>query len=188
MFGNTVVLATVISPGTKLRSVNQTSNGFVAKIPTITMPVGDAGTATGASVFDLGGTDAKPLLEGRSLIKIKPYAIATNNNTFSMRVIGWSQAIAGSKLWVPEFLVEVACTCSGTYPGIVGQDVLDTELFCDTLVITYGDLNANSVSSPTTDAGIGNIICDLKGNQKFEATFTTGGSATSCNGLWSLYS
>ncbi len=181
-----MLLETLASEFRKARSVNQTSNGYVSKIPTTTEPSGDAATATGACVFDLQGS-------GHSVqngIIVLPYAIASNNGTFSVRVIGWRRAGpadgATPPIWIPLVLVELACTVSSTPIGIANSYVIATELFADTLVLTYGndDISVDLVS-PAADI-IAHALIDLKGFSKLEFSFTTGGSATSCNALWAL--
>jgi hypothetical protein len=178
----------------KARSVNQTSTSFVAKIPTITEPNGDAATATGACVFNVGGDRASPSLSMQNFVKVKPYGVASNNQTFSVRVLGWSAVYptgssqAAPVLWVPELLAELLCTASSVYPGVAAAPVVATELFCDTLAITYGSTNVSvMVDSNGADAGIAVAVVDMKGNEKLELTFSTGSSATSCNALISYY-
>lgn len=169
----------------KARSVNQTSATFVSKLPTATEPVGDAGTATGASVIELGqGGATSP-----NVLIICPYAIGSNNNTFSVRVIGWrsiGENAPTTMLWIPVVLVELACTISGTAIGIAAKVILATEMFADTIALTYGndDISVDIVS-PAADI-IAHALVDMKGSQKLELSFTTGSSATSCNALVAL--
>jgi len=166
---------------TRARSVNQTSASFVAKSPTATEPTGDAGTATGASVFDVGfgGTI------GQNALVVMPYAIGSDNNTFNVRLYAWASAGKphdNDLLWIPTLLCELACTCS-TIVGIAAKEVLATERFADTIVLTYGNSTSTEVFSPANNLA-GHIVADLKGAVKFELTFETGSSATSCNALW----
>lgn len=167
----------------KARSVNQTSASFVSKVPTGTEPKGDAGTATGASVTGLA-TDGAVSQNGALVM---PYAIGADNVTFSMRVFGWR--LIGSDpttlLWMPCLLVELACTASA-FVGVATRLVLNTERFADTIALTTGNDDVSvDIVSPTGDVA-GHALIDLKGSQKLEFTFSTGGSATSCNALFTL--
>src|SRR5580704_1069070 len=111
-----MMLGTLSTSFRKARSVNQTSNGYVSKIPTNTEPKGDAGTAAGASVIDLLGTSpgASESGEINNRVIILPYATGTNGQTFSMRVIGWRNIGIDPRtmLWIPVTLVEWQLTVS----------------------------------------------------------------------------
>lgn len=162
----------------KARSVNETSNGYVSRVPTNTEPSGDAATATGASIIDLG-RDGGVAPNGLVII---PYAVASADQTFSLRVIGWRKVITQ---WIPVNLGEFACT-AGTAAG-AGGDILTTELFADTITVTVGstlsgEAPSENIISPANNT-IASILLDLKGHNKVEVRFTTGGSATSCNAL-----
>ena len=170
----------------KARSVNQNSNGYVSKIPTGTEPTGDAATATGASVIELGRMAGSPAQNG---LIICPYGIGSDNNTFSLKVIGWrcvGENNLSTMLWIPVPLVVLACTLSGSAIGIVGKTILATELFADTISLTKGNDDVSvDIVSPADDT-IAHAVVDLKGFQKVEISFTTGGSATDCNALIAL--
>ena len=180
-----MLLQTQISPFVRARTVNQTSNGYVSKIPTITEPAADTGSATASAAISLTDAGARDGA-GYNGVLIMPYAIGSDDNTFSMRVIGWrtvGEATNGVFLWIPVLLCELACTCS-TVVGIAGREVLNTERFADTITITYGNANVSVEAFSPANNVTAHAIVDLKGNQKFELSFTTGGSATSCNALW----
>ncbi len=173
----------------KARSVNQTSNGYVSKVPTNTepgTPNDDAGTATGTSVIKLS-SDSGSSAQNQAIIV--PYGTGSNNGTFLMRAIGWRYVGTDptTRLWIPVVLGEWTCTLSSSIPGVAGKTIVATELFADTIVIvgTTGGDNALGISSPAADI-MAYIILDLRGSQKLELTFTTGGSATDCNALVAL--
>ncbi len=188
-WGNDMQIETISMPYRKARSVSQTSNGYVAKIPTVTEPAGDAATATGASVIDLGvgGVIAQ------NFLLIVPYGTGSDTNTFSLRVIGWRvlPGVQGTTkdLWVPVNLLELACTLT-TAVGIAGSPIGTGERFCDTITVTKGstlsgEAPSENILSPANDT-IGCALVDLKGFQKVELSFTTGSSATDCNALVAL--
>lgn len=167
----------------KARSVNQTSNGYVSKIATGTTPNGDAGTATGASIITL----CHEGITGVSGAVILPYGVGSNNNTFSMRVIGWDRIgnDPNTLLWVPVMLLEVQVTLSSSCVGVAGREVVATELFADTIALvgTSGNPNVScEIISPANDT-IAHLTLTFKGFAKAELSFTTGASATSCNAL-----
>jgi hypothetical protein len=180
-----VLLETLTAGFRKARSVNQTSATFVSKVPTGTEPAGDAGTATGASVFDIAPTGASGGA-GPNAVLVMPYAVGADNTTFSVRAIGWR--LIGSDpatlLWVPTLLVELACTASAVV-GVAGRAVVATERFADTITLTTGNDDVSvDIVSPTGDVA-GHALVDIKGCQKLEFSFSTGSSATSCNALFS---
>lgn len=167
----------------KARSVNQTSTSYVSKIPTNTEPNGDAGTATGASVLDIGHKGGI----ASNGVMIVPYGIGSNNNTFLMRVLHWKRIGRNplTAIWVPITLLEATCTLSSTVLGVAGKEIIETEFFCDTIAIvgTSGGPNVSCELVSPADNTVGHIMLDLKSAQKLELTFSTGSSATSCNAL-----
>ena len=167
----------------KARTTNQTSGAFVSKVATATEPIGDAGTATGASIIELGQDSNL----SRSVLKILPYGVGSDDNTMSVRVIGWSKAgPEATRLWIPVVLCELACTLS-TAVGVASKYVLDTDRFADAMTLTFGNTNV-SVELPTQPANtIAIAKVTLVDFQKLELSFSTGASATSCNALVSIF-
>ena len=167
----------------KARSVNATDTSFPSKIPTVTEPKGDAGTATGASVIETG------LASGHwaNAVVLVPYAIGDDDDVFAMRVIGWSRmkgpTPATRDLWIPTILAELTCTVS-TAVGIAGAAVLNTERFADTITLVTGNDDISvDITSPTGNV-IAHATVDLKGFSKIELTFDmTTGDPTSANCL-----
>lgn len=182
------MLLTQSGPFQKARSVNQTSASFVSKVSTTTEPVGDAGTATGAAVFDLcQNLDSGPV---QNSLLVMPYATGNDNVTFSVRVLAWRRAGPNSAdgtgvlpIWRPMLLVELLCTASLDV-GVSGAYVLNSERFADTIALTTGNDDVSvDIVSPTGDVA-GHALLDMKGARKIELTFSTGSSATACNALW----
>ncbi len=168
----------------KARSVNQTSSSFVSKVPTNATPQGDAGTATGASVIDLGIDGDR----AQNAIVVLPYCTGNDDVTFSVRVIGWRPVGINDRttcLWIPVVLAELSCT-GGATVGVAGMVLVATERFADTITLTTGNANVSTdVNSPADDT-IAHAVVDLKGFQNVELSFSTGSSATACNALISL--
>lgn len=168
----------------KARSVNQTSTSFVSKVPKAAEPVADAATATGEATIDMRN--------GGSLVQngvlILPYAIGSNNNTFSMRVIGWRRFGDNPEtyIWLPVTLLEVLCTVDSGLVGLANKTIIATEMFCDTITIvgTTGNPNVScEIVSPADAASIAHIVVDAKGFEKIELSFSTGSVATSANAI-----
>lgn len=173
----------------RVRRTNATDNGFPSRIMRATEPSGtgnSAAQATASAVFDLasgGGVVQNSLL-------IKPYGAGANNNTFSLRVIGWRKVIEDGddtmSSWDPTVLCELACTLSSTPIGLAGKTIAATDLFADTIAVVTGNAGVTlDVVSPTGDVAALAMV-DLKGFQKVEITYTTGSSATNCNSLIAL--
>jgi hypothetical protein len=191
-----IVGARRVSRWFKARSVNQTSNGYVDKLPTLTEPyAGDKGTATGASVIDVSGSEIDNNPSGGSIsvpekMVIMPYGIGADTNTFSLRVIGWipldrTVSPQGSNVvWIPQVLAEFVATISSSLPG-PGVDLLSTEYLANTLTLVSGyNTTDNLTNNPALTKVPAFATVDLKGITKLEFSFTTGASATSCNCLY----
>lgn len=167
----------------KALTTNNNDSAFASRIPTITEPVNDG-------VITLGGEVAERIL-------VLPYGLGSDNDAFSLRVIGWRHIGPGVPqsipLWVPVILGEFACICS-TIVGVATAPVLNTERFCDTItpvaarladrVIAAGTaVNSDcAILSPTGNAGIAALELKLKGYEKVEFTFdqTTGTPTMNC--------
>lgn len=186
-FNQPVTIETWSSDFIKARSVNQTSASFVAKLPQTTDPSGDAGTAIGSSVIQLA---REPGPRALNSVKIVPYATDSDGATFSMRVIGWTKAPdptrATTDAWIPVVLAEFLCTVSSGNPGVAGAYVVATELFSKQIAMTYGNANLTDIVSPNVAGLLAHVVMDVKGFQRLEISFTTGGSATGCNALVSF--
>jgi hypothetical protein len=189
-------LETLCSSFRRARSVNQTSNGYVAKIPTVTEPLGDAGTATGTSVIQLGLPEGQSGLTQNRLL-IYPYGVGADATTFSFKVIGWRVAgeNTASPMWVPVVLATLQAALESALP-LVGTWA-GGAYFADTLTVTNqalqtGTINAVAGSLSTLelyDAAIADsawCILPIYGFQKIEISFNVGGSATSANALLAL--
>lgn len=178
------VLMTQWTPLRKARSVNQTSNGYVSKVWTTTEPVTDAATATGQATLNMRNGNSAT----QNKLMILPYAIGSDNNTFSMRVIGWRcfGTDPTTLIWGPILLLEVLCTLDSTLVGVTGSLILVTEMFCDTITLVGTSGNANishELLNPADGVSTAHVMVDTKGCDKIECSFTTGASATSCNAL-----
>ena len=181
----------------RVRTTNATDNGFPTRLPTRTEPTGtgnNAAQASASAVINLsnsfagGGSGAV-----QNRVIILPYGVGANNNTLSFRVLGWRYLIEGGDaiqaMWIPVPLGEFSVTLSSTPVGVAGGLLGTSQLFADTITLTGTTANDDisiDLVSPANDT-IAHLVMDMKGFQKLEVIFTTGGSATSCNALVSLY-
>lgn len=166
----------------KVRSVNCTDTSFPSKVPTNTEPTGDAGTAGGASVIDLSQGNIA-VHNGVALI---PYGLGDENDVFAMRIIGWKRVgtVAATLLWIPVTLAELTCTM-GTSVGVAAMTILNTERFCDTIVLVTGNDDVSIDIVSPADNTIAHVMMDVKGFKKLEVCFDmTTGSPTSANCLY----
>lgn len=194
-----IEIMTRSSPWRKLRGTNYATSGYPTTASTRTAPSLETdqtggSTATSRNAIQLT-TDN---YGGQTLnsIVILPYGIGSSTNTFSMRVIGWAPMVSfgGSSvtdttnLWIPTPLGDFLCTLNSGQTGLAGAAILNTELFCDTIAVTGTTANQGvncDVNSPG-NATMATVLVDIKGHPWVEVLFATGGSATSCNGLFRL--
>lgn len=171
----------------KVRGTNATDASFPSRLPQAARPSGignSAAQATASAVFDLTAGGIGSYIQNSVLVM--PFGAGANNNTMSVRIYGWALATEGkveTDIYIPVLLTEIACTLSSTVIGLAGRYVVATDLFADTLTVTYGNANVSvEAVSPANDLPA-HFIADLKGFELYEMTFTTGSSATNCNAL-----
>jgi hypothetical protein len=172
-----MLLETLSQAFAKALATDATDTSFLSRVPTGTEPTNDG-------VINLS-KDGAVCQNGILLI---PYATAGDNDTFSMRLIGWRRLgnLSGTLLWIPVVLVELACTASAAV-GVAGRLVPNTQRFADTITLVTGNDDVSvDIVSPTGDV-IAHVMADLKGFQKVELTFdSTAAGATAMNCLYSL--
>lgn len=184
------LIETLSAPFRKMRVTNATDASFPSVIPVTTEPigVGDAAAQTTLAIHKLGLGAGGDVQNGCQAVF---YAVGADNVTFSARCYSWVPIVVtdGTLLvqWVPILLCEVALTAS-TITGVAGSPVLGTERYADTVTLTIGNANVSleilSPGTTTANSGIAHVLMDFKGPALVQWTFTTGGSATSCNGLF----
>lgn len=165
-------------PLQEVLATNSTSVAFASKLPTTTEP-------SGAGVLDLDYIAARH----EDAILLFPYSTAAINNTFDMRVWGWSRnitpgSVAPNPVWLPWLLFEGNIT-AGNIPA-----ALDTNSFmADTIVQVEGSTNKVEVVSPTTgDVGPASIIIDFLGCEVLEFDFNIVTGTTDMNCLYRFIS
>jgi hypothetical protein len=142
-------------PGKRVLAANATTSSFASKIPTLTEPTNDG-------VLDLLNAGTGIIVP--RYLKVWPIGLSSNDDAFSVRVLGWTRIGTGPSpgvLWYPTILCELACIM-GAAVGIAGSPVLNTEAFCDTItVVTQGVITGTDNALATT---IGNVEITSPGN------------------------
>ena len=171
-------IETVSAPFAKALATDSADTSFASKIPTGTEP-------TGNGIIEIGANG----LAVQNGIILVPYATAGNDDTFSMRLIGWRKlgTDPATLLWIPVVLAELACTAS-TVVGVAGRLVVATERFVDTITLVTGNDDISiDIVSPTGNV-VAHAVADIKGFQKLELTFdSTAVGATAMNCLYSMF-
>lgn len=168
-----VLLSGYSGPFRKVLDTNSTDSSFASKIPTITEP-------TGTGVIDFAGP-GKPMPD---TVIIVPFGVGSNNQTFDMRVLGWrpvdpTAPATKSRLWVPELLLGISCTLTGSVVGVAASPIVAANLFVDVITVSYG---IGIKSDPPIDTYPNRVALGLEGYSKLEFIFDMTG-ATSGNAL-----
>jgi hypothetical protein len=152
----------------KAFSNDSTAADFTAKAPRTTAPSG-------------AGVVAIPQLDTRveNLVFLQPYGGNDNNDTFDLRVWGWTKQ-AGADYWIPVLLLELNCTLG----NIAATGLSANAKLCDTLAIAKGDATAKLVSSANDLPA--HVVLDAMGCQyiEFDVDLTTGGDYANCLYRW----
>ena len=188
-----MLIETQISRFQRVRSTNATDNGFPSRVPTGTLLIGNGTAAAQASAAATRNiVNHGPDGMGKNVVTLVFYGVGSDNATFSARLIGWRRVyengVESTSIWIPVKLCEVAVTLS-TAVGVAGKLIDETNRFADTIALTGTTANDDvsiDIVSPA-DNTIAHMVVDFKGAEVIEVTFTTGGSATSCNALWATY-
>ena len=111
----------------KAISTNSTSTAFTAQVPTTTVPSG----------IDLM---TEVIREGRdsfrvpNLIQVVPFGTNGNNDTFDMRVFGWSATDDSTTVYMPQLLADVSVVLG----NIDGAAIAADTFIADTLTVNDG--------------------------------------------------
>lgn len=190
----------VARPFVLARSVNATGS-FPSRIPTLTEPVKDVGTATGQSAIKLSNGSGG-LVPGKAVICF--FGVGATNTTFDARVILWKKLPGSTQInavWIPIIMAGVSLVLNdGTGPGPSGAPTpLAGASFADTVTLTSGTgepFYTNTSADTTTVNGtvkryspanelIAWIEVKFEDGDWLELTFNIG-TATSANALISL--
>jgi hypothetical protein len=192
-----MLIETLSTNLTPALATNYSTSSYPAIVSTLTTPEPNYASPNG--VVDLSFNNNIQGNFSQNSVVVVPFGVGSNTNTFNVRVVGWKRVpspnVSGPgspnfDLWVPLDLVEMICTIATAQPGVAGTLVPATNFFCTTIVVVtgstlVGEAPSENIVSPG-NGQIAHFLVQLKGCQKLQFFFTTGGSATSCNCLWSL--
>lgn len=190
-------------PLRKVRSVNSNAANFTAPVMEVDLQAQsvDPGTAAGRTFIWLSNGFGSAGFQGGIVPKAAefwPYALGNDNDTFTMRVIGWRRIVPLASdarfFWVPSILCDVLCTASA-FVGLAAGPVLNTERFCDTVAKSIEPLKTGNTTlldgyikyySPQNDTP-GRFQVPLDGHEVIECQFDqTGGFTPTMNALYML--
>lgn len=160
---------------------------MLATTPTaIGDPVGPGGATDG--VFNAGHEG----IFAQNRLFLLPYALGAAGSGFSLRVYGWRpishpDGLSTQRVWIPYFLVELACTtCARPGPGPAPRKILNTERMCDTITLTRGNLGPTGyINSNAGTNLIAYAILEISGCKKFQFDFQQT-APVGMNALWSF--
>lgn len=153
---------------------NSTSNAaFATKVPVAAKP-SNAGFFP-ASDAALGRRLGMSSFGPRRLLVV-PFGTDAANETFDMRVWGWSK-VSEANLWIPHLIADLAVTLG----AIAATEVGANHLLADTIVVTKAEPNI-IVSSPANDTP-GFALMHLHGVQFLDFEFKVG-TAAAANCYW----
>lgn len=171
-------MSVTVTPLRKAFATNATTTSFTAKIPTATEP-------TGVGVFNLcdreygvGNANHVP-----TYLLLIPFGGNSADETFSLRVWGWSQVVNQTQLWIPQLLTELAVTLGSISAAAVAANML----MADTLVATYSGTDekilGTSLITPANDVSASALI-HLRGCQYIEFDVDLTGTGDAGNAFW----
>ncbi len=151
-------------------ATNSTATGFTSKTSTTTKP-------SGTGVFDLFGTTLSVGLGGNvpRFIELQPFGKDGNNDTFDMRLWGWSRVVDSTlavpaTVWIPKLLAELNVVLGNIALTGIGTGNFQS----DTLTIVDGD-SASPVISPASDTGA-SILIHMRGCELIEFDWDLAGA------------
>lgn len=139
-------------------AINATAASYAvaAYRPTTTKPV----LSTSRFVIDMGLQSRK---EKNTLI-VFPFGNNDNNDLIDVKVCGWNRIGPKSQSLDDEWISTLVCTVQGSLssalPGIAGEPVVATDLFCDVLTLTNG---IAVLRQGVADVDVASFICDVSG-------------------------
>ena len=106
-----------------------------------------------------------------NLTKIVFFGTGNVNTQYYAHVYAYSPVVgvSANTLWVPTLVCKVLCTLSNI-TGVTAAAVLNTEKFCDTILLVEGDPTVK-ISSDVDDR-IASIVCDLEGATFMQVLFS----------------
>lgn len=167
-----------VIPLRKAFETNAITTSFTAKIPTATEPTGIGVFDLSDSQYGVGNTSYIP-----SRLQVIPFGGNADDETFSLRVWGWSRVVNQTDLWIPQLLVELAVTLG----NISGTAIAANMLMADTLVATYSASDEKTLGTtlitPANNVSASALI-HLRGCQYIEFDVDLTGTGDAGNAYW----
>lgn len=164
----------------KLKATNFETTSFAATLgqSTKTKPVADADTG----LIEMIPSDIRPGASAPDSLLLKFFGAGSNDQTFSCRIFARSLE-ESMQSWESVLIAQFALTL-GNLAGAAGCAILDTDLECDTIVLTHGNDDVDvSIVSPANDIRGANARIDGLGGRLVTVHFDMTG-ATSGNLLY----
>lgn len=165
----------VVVPWRKALATENTDTTYEAKAGTTTKPSGDG-------VFDLldesNGVHVGIYIPEK--IILLPYGANANNETFDMRLWGWSRVALATPVWIPQILVGLNVVLG----NITCTDLLANGFLADTLTEVEGKDGTSNIALVSGDADIpARCTVPLQGVELIEFDFDAdaGGSASAAD-------
>jgi hypothetical protein len=146
-----------------VRMTASVATSFTAKVATTTKPTGDG-------VIPIPGYE-NTLPQQDDLLWFKPWGTNAANETFDLRLWGWTHDLANGQ-WEPALLLELNVTL-----GDIAASKGSLSFDADTIVLAKGDSTAKIIS-PGNDLPA-SVVVDVLGFHLLEFDFDSTASATS---------
>jgi hypothetical protein len=164
----------------KVLSANSTSTGFTAQTPTATEPSGEGVLNLLSSELGWGGGVHVP----RHLV-ILPFGTNGDNDTFDLRVYGYSPTNDSTPIYVPQLLIDVSIVLGNIAATAIAADTF----MADTITVNEGPAVGNfSDLISTADDTPASILIHTRGCEIMEFDFDLAGAqeGVSMNAYWRM--
>lgn len=157
---------------------------FTAKIPTLTEPTHNTLTLGSSAngkynlfdtVLGIATVNSMP-----RYIQLMPYGVGANNNTFDMRLWGWSVTMDTVPVYIPQLLLELNVTLG----NIDGTVIAANAFLADTIAIAKGD-TTSPIISPANDTPA-SVLAHCRGCRYLEWDFDSTSSSPAMNCWWRM--
>lgn len=164
-------LATYIEELQLAYSAKTTASSITAPAPTTTQPSGNG-------IVDMAITPGKIF----NSCGFAFYGAGSADQTFTGAITGWKKS---GSLWIPIPMLTFSGLL-GTATGVASQNVINTDLFADTLTISTAYTNVYEVLSPGNNTVAFLKMLDTFGCDLLQLQLAVG-TATSVGGLFSQF-
>lgn len=162
----------------RINTTGTAGAAFASRTATTTKPT----STTGIAVIDLATLFGR--VEIGNFVEVQPIVGDADAETAHFRVWAWNKlSVSGVSTWVPRLLVHFVATA--TTASAEAVDAATTPKFCDTISVSYGDLNAQ-VISPVNDV-LASLIVHARGAELLSFEWSAAaGTGANANLLWRM--